>query len=94
MRFLKWKRKNNREHNRKLCGSTTAFLTIQDQEYACTVENISKGGALLAIDGHFPLKIGELVEIQIPFSDSKQYVKKTAQVKRFSTKNIAIKFMW
>jgi hypothetical protein len=94
MKFLRWKHKNKRKHDRKLCNNTTAFLTIQDQEYSCTVEDISRGGALLTIDEHFTLKIGEIIEIQIPFSDSKKYVKKTAQIKRFNNKNIAIKFMW
>jgi len=58
------------------------------------IQDICRGGALLSIDEHFPLKIGELIEIQIPFSDSKQYVKKTAQVKRVNGKNIAIQFIW
>ena len=58
------------------------------------VEDICIGGALLFIDEHFPVKIGELIEIQIQFSDSKQYVKKTALVKRVNGKNIAIQFIW
>jgi len=58
------------------------------------VEDICIGGAQLSTDEHFPVKIGELIEIQIQFSDSKQYVKKTAQVKRVNGKNIAIQFIW
>ena len=94
MNFLRGKLKNSRKHDRKLCSNTSAFLIIQNQEFSCMVEDISRGGALLSIDEHFPVKIGELIEIQIPFSDSKQYVKKTAQVKRVNGKNIAIQFIW
>ena len=69
-------------------------MIIQNQEFSCLVEDISRGGALLSIDEHFPFKIGELIEIQIPYSDSKQFVKKTAQVKRVNGKNIALQFIW
>ncbi|MGD9368409.1 MAG: PilZ domain-containing protein [Desulfobacteraceae bacterium] len=93
MKFIGSRLKNKRKHDRKLC-STMAQLVIQNNEHTCRIENISKGGALLSIGVHFPLKIGELVEIQIPFSDGKRYVKKTAKVKRFNDKNIAIKFLW
>jgi hypothetical protein len=58
------------------------------------IEDISRGGAQLSIDDQFPLKIGKFVEIQIPFSDSKRFVEKTAQVKRVNGKKIAIQFVW
>lgn len=93
MKFMGLKHKNKRKHDRKLCN-TIALLIIQNQEHTCMIKNISRGGALLSIGVHFPLKIGELMEIQIPFSDGKRYVKKTAKVKRFNDKSIAIKFLW
>lgn len=93
MNFLGLKPKNKRKHDRKLCN-TIARLLIQNQEHTCMIENIGRGGALLSIGVHFPLKIGELVEIQIPFSDGERYVKKTAKVKRFNDQSIAIQFMW
>ena len=94
MNFLRGKPKHRRKHDRKLCSNTSAFLIIQNQEFSCMVEDICVGGALLSIDEYFPVKIGELIEIQIQFSESKQYVKKTAQVKRVNGKNIAIQFIW
>ena len=85
--------KERREHDRKPY-SATAILLIQNQEYVCSVENISKGGALLSIDVSFPVSFGEMVDVQIPFSDGKRHIKKTAKVRRFSDKEIALKFLW
>lgn len=85
--------KERRKHDRKPY-SATAILLVQNQEYVCSIQNISKGGALLSIDVTFPVSFGEMVDIEIPFSDGKRHVKKTAKVRRFSDKEIAVKFLW
>lgn len=93
MDILGFKLKKKRKHDRKLYCAI-AFLMMANQEYTCAIENISKGGAMLSVDVSFPIKIGELVDIQIPYSDGKRYVKKTAKVLRFNENSIAIKFLW
>ena len=91
--MVHWFSKERRRYQRR-SYSADAYLLIQDKEYVCVVENLSKGGALLSLDVSFPIEIGDLVDIQIPFSNGDRYVKKTAKIMRFSDKNIAIKFMW
>jgi hypothetical protein len=80
-----------RKHYRKFYGAN-ASLWIQNREYSCIVKDISRSGALLTFDVLPLLKIGELVDIQIPFTDGERHVKKTAKVKRLNGNSIGIRF--
>ena len=80
-----------REYFRKFYGANASLL-IEDREYRCIVKDISKGGAQLSFDASPPVKIGELVDVQIPFTDGERYMRKRAKVKRLNGNNIGIRF--
>lgn len=80
-----------RKYYRKFYGAN-ASLWVQNREYGCIVKDISRSGALLTFDVSPPIKIGELVDIQIPYTDGERHVKKIAKVKRISGNCIGIRF--
>lgn len=80
-----------RKYFRKFYGAN-ASLWIQNREHNCIVKDISRSSALLTFDARPPVKIGELVDIQIPFTDGERHVQKTAKVKRISGNSIGIRF--
>lgn len=85
--------KEKRKHDRRQYGAN-AMLIVRNREYSCLVQNISNSGALLVTDIPLPIRLGQLVEIQIPFSNGTSYVEKSAKIKRIQDDGIAIKFLW
>lgn len=80
-----------REYFRKFYGAN-ASLMIEQRQYHCIVKDISRGGAQLSFDGFPPVKIGDLVDVQIPFTNGERHITKRAEVKRLNGNSIGIRF--
>jgi Tfp pilus assembly protein PilZ len=79
-----------REGVRRTYDQTISFST-QDRQYRALCRNISHGGIFMQTTEIF--RLGQLVILDIPFSDGKESIKVPAEIVRIETEGIGLKFM-
>lgn len=79
-----------REDFRRKYDQTITFST-QNRQYRAYCKNISSGGIFIQTSEIFQL--GQLVILEIPFSDGKEAIKVPAEIVRVNTDGIGLKFM-
>jgi c-di-GMP-binding flagellar brake protein YcgR len=90
--FFKRRQQNKRRYPRKAYGAPVTVV-CERQTYRCVLEDISKGGAFLRIDEGHPIRKGAFIDLNIPFSGRKEYVKKMGQVIRVDRKGVGVRFI-
>ena len=79
-----------REDFRRKYDQTITFST-QNRQYRAYCKDISSGGIFIQTSEIFQL--GQLVTLEIPFSDGKEAIKVPAEIVRVNTDGIGLKFM-
>jgi Tfp pilus assembly protein PilZ len=79
-----------RDGVRRTYEQTITFST-QDRRYKALCRNISNGGIFIQTSEIF--RLGQLVTLDIPFSDGKESIKVPAEIVRIETEGIGLKFM-
>lgn len=79
-----------RDGTRRTYDQTITFST-QDRQYRALCRNISNGGIFIQTSEIF--RLGQLVTLDIPFSDGKESIKVPAEIVRIETEGIGLKFM-
>ncbi|MBW2513798.1 MAG: PilZ domain-containing protein [Deltaproteobacteria bacterium] len=79
-----------RDDTRRTYHQTITFST-QDGQYRALCRNISNGGIFIQTSEIF--RLGQLVTLDIPFSDGKESIKVPAEIVRIETEGIGLKFM-
>jgi len=80
----------DRDGFRRKYDQTITFST-QDRQYSALCKDISNGGIFIQTSEIFQL--GQLVTLDIPFSDGKKSIKVPAEIVRVSSDGIGLKFM-
>ena len=80
----------DRNDFRRVYDRTITFST-QDRQYSALCKDISNGGAFIQTGEIF--RLGQLVTLDIPFSDGKESIKVPAEIVRVNTDGIGLKFM-
>ena len=79
-----------RDGTRRAYEQTITFST-QDRQYKALCKNISNGGIFVQTSEIF--RLGQLVSLDIPFSDGKESIKVPAEIVRIETEGIGLKFL-
>ena len=80
----------DREDFRRKYDQTITFST-QNRRYRAFCKDISNGGIFIQTSEMFQL--GQLVTLDIPFSDGKESIKVPAEIVRVNPDGIGLKFM-
>jgi len=80
----------DRDDYRRKYDQTITFQT-QNRQYRAYCKNISNGGIFIQTSEIFQL--GQLVTLDIPFSDGKESIKVPAEIVRVNSDGIGLKFM-
>ena len=80
----------DRDDFRRKYDQTITFQT-QNRQYRAYCKNISNGGIFIQTSEIFQL--GQLVTLDIPFSDGKESIKVPAEIVRVNSDGIGLKFM-
>jgi Tfp pilus assembly protein PilZ len=80
----------DRDDARRMYDRTITFST-QDRQYSAPCKDISNGGIFIQTGEIF--RLGQLVTLDIPFSDGKESIKVPAEIVRVNTDGIGLKFM-
>jgi len=80
----------DRNDFRRVYDRTITFST-QDRQYSALCKDISNGGVFIQTGEIF--RLGQLVTLDIPFSDGKESIKVPAEIVRVNTDGIGLKFM-
>ena len=80
----------DRDGFRRMYDQTITFST-QDRRYSALCKNISNGGIFIQTSEIFQL--GQLVTLDIPFSDGRDSIKVPAEIVRVNPDGIGLKFM-
>ena len=80
----------DRNDFRRVYDRTITFST-QDRQYRALCKDISNGGVFIQTGEIF--RLGQLVTLDIPFSDGKESIKVPAEIVRVNTDGIVLKFM-
>jgi Tfp pilus assembly protein PilZ len=79
-----------RDGARRMYDQTITFST-QDRQYKALCKDISNGGIFIQTAEMFQL--GQMVTLDIPFSDGKESIKVPAEIVRINPDGIGLKFM-
>jgi hypothetical protein len=80
----------DRDGFRRMYDQTITFST-QDRQYSALCRDISSGGIFIQTLDIF--KLGQLVTLDIPFSNEKESIKVPAEIVRVNPDGIGLKFM-
>ncbi|MFC1876359.1 PilZ domain-containing protein [Thermodesulfobacteriota bacterium] len=80
----------DRDGFRRMYDQTITFST-QDRRYSALCKDISNGGIFIQTSEIFQL--GQLVTLDIPFSDGRDSIKVPAEIVRVNPDGIGLKFM-
>lgn len=80
----------DRDDVRRMYEQTITFST-RDRRYTALCKDISNGGIFIQTADMFQL--GQLVILNIPFSDGKEAIKVPAEIVRVNPEGIGLKFM-
>ncbi len=80
----------DRDDARRMYDRTITFST-QNRQYSALCKDISNGGIFIQTGEIF--RLGQLVTLDIPFSDGKESIKVPAEIVRVNPDGIGLKFM-
>jgi PilZ domain-containing protein len=80
----------DRDGIRRLYDQTITFST-QDRQYTALCKDISNGGIFIQTEGMFQL--GQLVNLDIPYSSGRRSIKVPAEIVRVNPDGIGLKFL-
>ena len=80
----------DRNDSRKSYDQTITFST-RDRQYRAICKDISSGGVFIMTEEVFQL--GQLVTLEIPFSNGKRNISVPAEIVRVNTEGIGLRFM-
>ena len=80
----------DRDGFRRMYDQTITFST-QDRQYRAPCKDISNGGIFIQTSEIFQL--GQMVTLDIPFSDGRESIKVPAEIVRVNSDGIGLKFL-
>jgi len=80
----------DRDGARRIYDQTISFST-QERQYTALCKDISNGGIFIQTGDVF--RLGQLVTLDIPFSDGRESIKVPAEIVRVNPDGIGLKFM-
>ena len=80
----------DRDGFRRMYDQTITF-SIQDRQYRAPCKDISNGGIFIQTSEIFQL--GQLVTLEIPFSDGRESINVPAEIVRVNSDGIGLKFL-
>ena len=80
----------DRGETRKPYDQTISFF-VQDRKYEAVCKDISSGGIFIQTDEVF--HVGQIVTLEIPFSNGRQSIQVPAEIVRVDAEGIGLKFM-
>ena len=80
----------DRDGARRIYDQTISFST-QERQYTALCKDISNGGIFIQTGDVF--RLGQLVTLDIPFSDGRESIKIPAEIVRVNPDGIGLKFM-
>ena len=79
-----------REGVRRLYDQIITFSTL-DRQYTAVCKDISNGGIFIQTEDVF--RLGQLVTLDIPYSNGRESIKVPAEIVRVNAEGIGLKFM-
>jgi hypothetical protein len=81
-----------RKHERKGYGTNIVFA-IKERAYSGILKNISIGGAFIVTSSVNQMSVGEVITINIPFTDGRKHVRRKARIKWGNNEGFAVEFL-
>ena len=81
-----------RRHERKDYGTNIVFA-IKDRAYSGILKNISVGGAFIATPSVNQVSVGDMITINIPFTDGRKHLRRKARIKWANNEGFAVEFL-
>jgi hypothetical protein len=81
-----------RRHDRKDYGTSIVFAH-KDRAYSGILKNISVGGAFIVTASVNQVSAGEVVTINIPFTDGRKHIRRKARIKWGNNEGFAVEFI-
>jgi len=81
-----------RRHERKDYGTNIVFA-IKDRAYSGILKNISVGGAFIVTPSVNQVSVGDVVTINIPFTDGRKHLRRKARIKWGNDEGFAVEFL-
>ena len=81
-----------RRHERKDYGTNIVFA-IKDRAYSGLLKNISIGGAFIATSSVNQVSVGDVLTINIPFTDGRKHLRRKARIKWGNNEGFAVEFL-
>lgn len=81
-----------RRHERKEYGTSIVFA-IKDRAYSGILKNISIGGSFIATTSVNQVSVGDVITINIPFTDGRKHIRRKARIKWENNEGFAVEFL-
>ena len=81
-----------RRHERKDYGTNIVFA-IKDRAYSGILKNISIGGAFIETSNVNQVSVGDVLTINIPFTDGRKHLRRKARIKWGNNEGFAVEFL-
>ena len=81
-----------RRHERKDYGTNIVFA-IKDRAYSGILKNISVGGAFISTTSVNQVSVGDVITINIPFTDGRKHLLRKARIKWGNNEGFAAEFL-
>ncbi len=81
-----------RRHERKDYGTNIVFA-IKDRAYSGILKNISIGGAFIATSSVNQVSVGDVITINIPFTDGRKHIRRKGRIKWENNEGFAVEFL-
>lgn len=81
-----------RRHERKDYGTNIVFAS-KDRGYSGILKNISIGGAFIVTSSVNQFSPGDVITINIPFTDGRKHIRRKARIKWGNDEGFAVEFL-
>ncbi len=81
-----------RRHERRDYGTNIVFAA-KDRAYSGILKNISIGGAFIATSSVNQVSVGDVITINIPFTDGRKHIRRKARIKWENNEGFAAEFL-